>query len=155
MAGSTTDAAHALDARPQGSSVEAPLHGMTTVKSDKIQVSPLEIQAQGCGPAQANRFLAPVYNPNSTGDKVILCKNPVVQLYCYMGRSILEKQDQGLSPIAVERRQPFQRIFSLSLLIAGIPQIRNMTPVGQLQFQGGQSEISHAAGRILLGQRIQ
>jgi hypothetical protein len=105
VAGGAPDAAHALDPGAQRGPVQAALHDVAAVKGDEVQVGTGKVQTQGGTPAQAHGLGPGVDHPHTAGDQVVLLKHTVVQLGLHLGRSVLQKQHQGLAPLPVEGGQ--------------------------------------------------
>ncbi len=156
VAGGAPDTAHALDAGTQGGAVQAALHGMAAVKGDKVQVPPVEIQAEGGGLAQAQLAAAPVDDPHRAGDKIPLRQHAVKELHLHLGGGIGQGKYKAFPLLSAEEGgEAGKDILALFQPVAGVPQVAEEAAVLRLQLQGWQAEIPHPAGGILLGGGVQ
>ena len=156
VAGGPSDALHALDPGAQRGAVHHAFQRVTAVEGDEVEVSPLYIQTQGGAPVQPDGGRPLVDHPDGPGDEVIPLQHTVIQLHRHAGGGVLHQDHQGLPLVpAPEGGQPLQGIFARPELVAGIAQVGQAAAVLRLEFDGGQAEVPHAAGGILLGQSVQ
>ena len=105
---------------------------------------------------QADRGVPPVDHPDGSGNEVPFLQHAVVQFHLHMGGGVLQADHQSLPPLVPpESGQALQAVFARTQLVVHIAQVRHMAAVLGLKFQGGQAEIPHAAGGVLLGQGFQ
>ena len=88
VAGRPPHAAHALHAGAQRRAVQTALHGVPPVKGDEIQITPLEVQAEGGCLEEADRGAAPVYHPDGPGDEVVPLEHAIVELHRQAGGGV-------------------------------------------------------------------
>ena len=157
MAGGAAHASHTLDALTQRGAGRAAFDYMPTVEGNQIEVSALEIQAEGGRAAQPDRMTAPVGDPRGAGNQVTLFEHAVVEFDPYLRGGILQKEHQrfGLFLVPKKGRQALKAVFALFHLKTGIPQVRDPAAILQLQINRRDTEISHTAGGILLWERVQ
>ena len=156
VAGGAPHALHALHALAQGGAAQAPLLGVAAIEGDEVQIPPLEVQAQGGAPAQLDGLPPLVDHLHRPGDEVAALQYAVVQLYRHFAGGVGEVDHQGLPFVPAEKGgQAGQGVFPLFQLKAGVAQVGQPAAVRRLELDGGQAEIAHAAGGVLLGQGVQ
>ena len=157
MAGSSPGAVHALNARVQMGAARTALHDMSAVKCDHIQIGADKVQAQRSAPAQANHSIPPVDDPDGPSDQIILLQHAIEQFDLYLRGGVGQRHDEGIPFFlrAVEGGQTFQRILASAYLAVHIPQICGPAPIGELQCDRRQAEISHTTGGVFLWERVQ
>ena len=156
VAGGAPHALHALHALAQGGAAQAPLLGVAAIEGDEVQIPPLEVQAQGGAPAQLDGLPPLVDHLHRPGDEVAALQYAVVQLYRHFAGGVGEVDHQGLPFVPAEKGgQAGQGVFPLFQLKAGVAQVGQPAAVRRLKLDGGQAEIAHATGGILLGQGVQ
>ena len=157
VAGSAPDAAGALNAGAQGGAAGTALHDVSAVEGNHIQIRALEIQAQGGAPAQADGLLPLVPHQDGPRDEIVFLQHAIKQLCLHLGGIVPQDYAEGFPLLRSAKKggQSLQGILAPPYPAAHIPQVRRMAPAGQLKLDGGQAEVPHAAGGILLWRRIQ
>ena len=153
VAGATPDAFRAPHAGKQGPPVGATLLNVLAVEGDKVQVPPLEVQAEGGRLPDFNGLSALVVEPDRPGDDITVLQHAVIELHLHPGGGIL--QDYHQSFVSPKGGETLQGIFS-RLHPKGLePEVRGPAAIGQLQVQSGEAKVSHTGGGVLLGEHVQ
>ena len=156
VAGGPTDAAHPLDAGTQRGAAGGPLHHVAAVKGDQVQIGALEVQTQGGALAQADGRASAVAYLDRAGNQVAVLKHAIGQLHRQIGGRVLQGDPEGFRPLrSAEKGQAVQLILTPLHLPAGQAQIGHTAAVRIFDLNGGQAEIPHAAGGVLLGEGVQ
>ena len=157
VAGGATHAAHSVDPLGQGCPHRLPLPGIGAAQGDEVVLPHREVQAGGGHPGEADGGGAVVAHPDGPGDHVVLLQDAVEQLHRQAAAPVMELHGEGLGgdAVAVEGGQALQGVLALRDGVADIAEIRRVAAVGQVGLQGGQAEVPHAAGGVLLGLGVQ
>lgn len=133
----------------------AALEHVLAVKGDEVQVLPLEIQAEGGGLADPDGLPAPVDELDGPGDEIVVLQHAVPELRLHSGGGVLQDDDQRFTLRSPEGGEALQGVFSLFHPEGLEPEVGAAAAVGQLQIQGGEAKVSHAAAGVLLGEHVQ
>ena len=157
MAGGTTDAARGVDTLGQGSPYRLALPGIGTAQGNEIVIANGEIQAGGGYPGQPDGGGPVIAHPDGPGDHIVLLQNAIQQLHRQAAALVLEFYGQrlGSHTLTVKGGQTLQRILALGNRVVDVAQVHNVAAIRQVGLQGRLPEVTHTAGRILLGLSIQ
>ena len=157
VAGGAPDAAGGVDPLGEMGPHRLPLPGVGAAQGDEVVLPGGQVQAGGGHPGEADGGGALVADPDRPGDQVVLLQHPVEELHHQAAGRVPEGHGEGLGgdALAIEGGQALQGVLAVGDGVAHVAQVHDVAAVGQVGLQGGQAEVPHAAGGVLLGLGVQ
>ena len=115
VAGSSSGAAHRLNAVVYLRAGKQTLHSMTSVKADKVKAAILKICTCAHDAFQINRGLSFIFHSYASGNNILFFQNSVIEMDNYLLCAVFQCDDQGVRSVfvqCVECGQTRQGIFS-------------------------------------------